>query len=128
MTNKIICILSSISSIISTVIFIRFFPPQWLGSVELIKLIQKDATAGESYIVFLFWFITLFLTCCLLLLNRKNSRKKVYIIIAVSILIEIILIPLAADFEIIGNIYIIYTTIVNLSLCIASLAQFDLSK
>ena len=123
MKRNIMYILLSASSIVSACLFVCFYMPRWLASIDFLINIQHNISAGESYIVFLFWFITLFLTGCLLLKNRNNSSKKIFLILALLIFAEIILLPFMANFEFIGNIYIIYTTFVNVFACIFSLEQ-----
>ena len=123
MKRNIMYILLSASSIVSAFLFVCFYMPRWLASIDFLINIQHNISAGESYIVFLFWFITLFLTGCLLLKNRNNSSKKIFLILALLIFTEIILLPFMANFKFIGNIYIIYTTFVNVFACIFSLVQ-----
>lgn len=128
MKKNIMYILLSITSLVSAFLFVCFYMPRWLTSIDFLKNIQHNISAGETYIVFLFWFITLFLICYLLLKNRNNSRRKLFSIFVLLILVEILLLPFVANFEFIGNIYIIYTTFVNVFVCIFSLAQLKSVK
>ncbi len=126
--KNILYVLLSISSLISAFLFVCFYMPKWLASIDFLKNIQHNISAGESYIVFLFWFITLFLTGYSLLKNRKNSSKKIFLILILLIFAEILLLPFMANFELIGNIYIIYTTFVHMFTCIFSLVQLKSVK
>ncbi len=119
MKKGIMYILLSISTLISTFMFVGFYPPKWLSQIVFIPNIH----ASEQWLVFLFWFITLFLTVCVLLLSRNNPSKKVFLTFTLLIFAEILLLPIAANHKFIADIYIIYTTFVNMSVCIFTLVQ-----
>lgn len=123
--KKINSVLLTISSLITGFLFICFCMPRWFASIEFFREINFNINAGEGWIVFLFWFITLALTIVTLVTNKQ--KRKLFIALLFAQLAEILMIPLAANIEIIGNIYVIFTTIVNILVSLLSVIELKTS-
>ena len=114
--KKINKVLLALSSLISGFLFIRFFMPRWFG--VLIYNVTGESlnhNLGESWIVYLFWAIVLTLTIVELIANK--NKRKISLVFIIAVIAQILFLPLMANIEFFGNIYFIFTSIVNVSLC-----------
>lgn len=115
--KKINKVLLALSSLVSGFLFVRFFMPRWFG--VLIYNITGESlyhNAGESWIVYLFWAIVLALTIVELIVNK--NKRKISLVFMIAEITQILFLPLMANIEFFGNIYFIFTSIVNVSLCV----------
>ncbi len=120
--KKINKVLLALSSLASGFLFVRFFMPRWFG--VLIYNITGESlnhNAGESWIVYLFWAIVLALTIVELIANQ--NKRKISIVFIIAVIAQILFLPLMANIEFFGNIYFIFTSIVNISLCVFALRE-----
>lgn len=123
--KKISNVLLIISSLISGFLFICFYMPRCFATSEFFKEINFNINAGEGWIVFLFWFITLALTIVTLVTNKQ--KRKLFIALLFAQLAEILMIPLVANFEFVANTYVIFTTIVNILVSLLSVIELKTS-
>ena len=120
--KKINKVLLALSALVSGFLFVRFFMPRWFG--VLIYNITGESlnhNAGESWIVYLFWTIVLALTIVELIVNK--NKRKILLVFMIAEITQILFLPLMANIEFFGNIYFIFTSVVNISLCVFAVCE-----